>query len=120
MMHFSVAGRCLVCTEEGACCFSAVRGLASVQVYDGDTSMEERPGARERARLLITNPDMLHQSFLPVHRQFADFLANLRHVIVDEGHYYRCGGRQNGWPVFVSGVSRWSSPPKRQAFQIYS
>lgn len=62
-----------------------------MQVYDGDTSMEERPGARERARLLITNPDMLHQSFLPVHRQFADFLANLRHVIVDEGHYYRCG-----------------------------
>ncbi|KAK9819572.1 hypothetical protein WJX81_002582 [Elliptochloris bilobata] len=60
-----------------------------VEVYDGDTPMDERPGARERARLLITNPDMLHRSFLPVHRQFGNFLAGLRHVIVDEGHYYR-------------------------------
>jgi len=49
----------------------------------------ERQGARERAQLLITNPDMLHRSFLPVHRQFAAFLRGLRHVIVDEGHYYR-------------------------------
>jgi hypothetical protein len=49
----------------------------------------EREGARERAQLLITNLDMLHRSFLPVHRQFAAFLRGLRHVIVDEGHYYR-------------------------------
>ena len=88
-----------------------------MQVYDGDTSMEERPGARERARLLITNPDMLHQSFLPVHRQFADFLANLHHVIVDEGHYYRCGGRQRR---LVSGVYIGPNNKKRQAsFKLF-
>ena len=46
---------------------------------------------RERAQLLITNPDMLHMSILPVHRQFSRILSNLRHVIVDEGHAYRWG-----------------------------
>ncbi len=50
----------------------------------------DRPEVRERAQILITNPDMLHQSILPVHRQFARLLTNLRFVIVDEGHAYRC------------------------------
>lgn len=50
---------------------------------------EDREEIRERAHLLITNPDMLHCSLLPVHRQFGRFLANLRYVVVDEGHAYR-------------------------------
>lgn len=50
---------------------------------------DERAEIRSRAQLLITNPDMLHQSILPVHRQFSTLLANLRYVIVDEGHAYR-------------------------------
>ena len=50
---------------------------------------EIRGEIRERAHLLITNPDMLHCSVLPVHRQFGRFLANLRYVVVDEGHAYR-------------------------------
>ena len=33
---------------------------------------------------------MLHQSILPVHRQFSRILSNLRYVVVDEGHAYRC------------------------------
>lgn len=49
-----------------------------------------RAEVRERAQLLITNPDMLHQSILPVHRQFARLLSNLKYVVVDEGHAYRC------------------------------
>ena len=44
---------------------------------------------RERAQLLITNPDMLHCSILPVHRQFGRLLRNLAYVVVDEGHAYR-------------------------------
>ena len=44
---------------------------------------------RERAQLLITNPDMLHCSILPVHRQFGALSGNLRYVVVDEGHAYR-------------------------------
>lgn len=41
-------------------------------------------------QLLITNPDMLHQSILPVHPTFASLLSNLAYVVVDEGHAYRC------------------------------
>lgn len=50
----------------------------------------DRPEVRDRASILITNPDMLHQSILPLHKHFARILANLRFVIVDEGHAYRC------------------------------
>lgn len=32
---------------------------------------------------------MLHLSVLPVHRQFGRLLANLKYVIVDEGHSYK-------------------------------
>lgn len=44
---------------------------------------------RERAQLLVTNPDMLHCSILPLHAGFARVLSNLRYVVVDEGHAYR-------------------------------
>ncbi|KAK9816796.1 hypothetical protein WJX72_005198 [[Myrmecia] bisecta] len=60
-----------------------------VDVYDGDTLKADRGEIRERAQLLITNPDMLHLSILPVHRTFARILANLKYVVVDEGHAYR-------------------------------
>lgn len=39
--------------------------------------------------MLMTNPDMLHQSILPLHKQFGPLLANLKYVVVDEGHAYR-------------------------------
>jgi ATP-dependent helicase YprA (DUF1998 family) len=64
-------------------------GAPPVDVYDGDTPMAMRPAIRSRARLLITNPDMLHVSILPCHASFASFLANLRYVVVDEGHMYK-------------------------------
>jgi len=51
----------------------------------------ERQEIRERAALLITNPDMLHCSILPVHKTFGRLLAHLRYVVVDEGHAYRFG-----------------------------
>jgi DEAD/DEAH box helicase domain-containing protein len=53
-------------------------------VYDGDTPQQARPAVRERAQLVITNPDMLHQSLLPCHAAFARLLANLAVVVVDE------------------------------------
>jgi DEAD/DEAH box helicase domain-containing protein len=55
-----------------------------LQVYDGDTPHAERVGVRARAQLLITNPDMLHQSILPCHTSFASLLARLELVVVDE------------------------------------
>ncbi len=49
----------------------------------------DRGEIRDRAQLLITNPDMLHLSILPVHRSFSRILASLKYVVVDEGHAYK-------------------------------
>ncbi len=58
-------------------------------IYDGDTPKEERRGARRRANLVLTNPDMLHVGILPHHKSWGDFLVNLRYVVLDEAHVYR-------------------------------
>ncbi|KAI5067358.1 hypothetical protein GOP47_0017886, partial [Adiantum capillus-veneris] len=58
-------------------------------VYDGDTPQHQRVHLRDHARLLITNPDMLHVSILPSHKQFERLLSNLSYVVVDEAHAYR-------------------------------
>jgi DEAD/DEAH box helicase domain-containing protein len=58
-------------------------------IYDGDTPREERRAIRERSNLILTNPDMLHVSTLPNHRQWGDLLANLAWIVVDEAHVYR-------------------------------
>ncbi|XP_065021622.1 uncharacterized protein LOC103993793 isoform X4 [Musa acuminata AAA Group] len=60
-----------------------------IGVYDGDTSKENRKLIRDGARLLITNPDMLHMSILPFHRQFQRILSNLRYIVIDETHAYK-------------------------------
>ncbi|XP_038726130.1 uncharacterized ATP-dependent helicase YprA-like isoform X2 [Tripterygium wilfordii] len=58
-------------------------------IYDGDTSQSERTRLRDEARLLITNPDMLHMSILPIHGKFSQILSNLRYVVIDEAHAYK-------------------------------
>ena len=60
-----------------------------VAVYDGDTPADQRRAARTRARIVATNPDMLHTGILPHHAQWAAFFAGLRYVVVDELHVYR-------------------------------
>ncbi|KAK9684448.1 hypothetical protein RND81_10G210900 [Saponaria officinalis] len=61
----------------------------NVGVYDGDTSQAQRNWLRDNARMLITNPDMLHLSILPFHGQFQRIIANLKFVIIDEAHVYK-------------------------------
>ncbi|CAA0820868.1 Unknown protein [Striga hermonthica] len=61
----------------------------NIGIYDGDTSQEDRLWLRDNARLLITNPDMLHISILPFHGRFSRILSNLRFIIIDEAHYYK-------------------------------
>ncbi|GKU95107.1 hypothetical protein SLEP1_g8507 [Rubroshorea leprosula] len=71
---------------------SMIRGFdasINIGVYDGDTSQKDRTLLRGNARLLITNPDMLHMSILPLHRQFSRILSNLRFVVIDEAHTYK-------------------------------
>ncbi len=60
-----------------------------LSVYDGDTPSSSRGSIRSRARLLVTNPDMLHTGILPHHTLWAEFFKNLRFVIIDEMHVYR-------------------------------
>ena len=57
--------------------------------YDGDTPTEERRWIREHAQLVLTNPDLVHHSLLPMHERWAPFLRALRYVVVDECHVYR-------------------------------
>jgi DEAD/DEAH box helicase domain-containing protein len=57
--------------------------------YDGDTSREEREWVRRHARIVLTNPDMLHHGILPGHAAWARFLRGLAYVVVDECHAYR-------------------------------
>ncbi|XP_020090142.1 uncharacterized protein LOC109711479 isoform X2 [Ananas comosus] len=60
-----------------------------ISIYDGDTSKEDRIWTRNNARLLITNPDMLHVSILPYHGLFQRILSNLRYIVIDEAHAYK-------------------------------
>jgi DEAD/DEAH box helicase domain-containing protein len=60
-----------------------------VRTYDGDTPRTARADVRREARVLVTNPDMLHTGILPHHPRWADFLQNLRWVVLDELHVYR-------------------------------
>ncbi len=62
---------------------------APVGLYDGDTPSAERGKIRATARLLLTNPDMLHVGILPMHAQWAEFFGGLRFVVIDELHTYR-------------------------------
>lgn len=58
-------------------------------VYDGDTSASHRQTIRKNARLIITNPDMLHMGILPHHTQWVEFFRGLQFVVIDEMHTYR-------------------------------
>jgi DEAD/DEAH box helicase domain-containing protein len=64
-------------------------GRIEMGTYDGDTPAEARRLARNRARLLLSNPDMISTAVLPHHERWADFLFNLRWVVIDEAHTYR-------------------------------
>ena len=47
------------------------------------------PKVRDAARIILSNPDMLHAGILPQHTRWSDFFANLRVVVIDEMHVYR-------------------------------
>jgi len=60
-----------------------------VATYDGDTPQAERAHIRRRARIILTNPDMLHVNILPSHHNWYRVIRNLKYVVVDEAHAYR-------------------------------
>lgn len=57
--------------------------------YDGDTPSAQRAKIRDNARIILSNPDMLHTGILPQHPRWASFFANLAVVVLDEMHVYR-------------------------------
>src|SRR3982751_6657634 len=57
--------------------------------YDGDTPGDARRAIRQRANVVLTNPDMLHSGILPHHTKWARYFENLRYIVIDELHYYR-------------------------------
>jgi DEAD/DEAH box helicase domain-containing protein len=59
------------------------------QTYDGDTPQSTRPRIRKSARIVITNPDMLHAGILPHHTRWARFFQGIRYIVIDEIHTYR-------------------------------
>jgi len=59
--------------------FGLSRELPS-STYDGDTPTDARRLIRERCRIVLTNPDMLHVGILPNHTVWAHFFRNLRFV----------------------------------------
>ncbi len=58
-------------------------------IYDGDTPQDQRPLLRRTATILLSNPDMVHVGILPGHERWAEFLHQLRYVVLDEAHVYR-------------------------------
>ena len=64
-------------------------GLVPAAVYDGDTPDTVKGDIRRTARIVLTNPDMLHLGILPNHLKWHDFFAHLKFVVVDEIHAYR-------------------------------
>ena len=60
-----------------------------VCIYDGDTPQSVRADARDKGRIIISNPDMMHSGILPNHTKWIRFFSNLRYIVIDEMHSYR-------------------------------
>ncbi|MGA9874999.1 MAG: DEAD/DEAH box helicase [Solirubrobacteraceae bacterium] len=58
-------------------------------IYDGDAPRDARGDIRQRANVVLTNPDMLHVGILPHHGSWERLFSHLRIVVVDEAHVYR-------------------------------
>ncbi len=74
---------------------------AEIATFDGDTPQPERAEIRKSARIILSNPDMLHLGILPNHQYWSRVLAHLRYIILDEAHAYR-----GVFGSHVSGVMR--------------
>lgn len=60
-----------------------------LDTFDGDTPPARRAEVRRRARVILTNPDMLHAGIMPNHQSWSKLLGNLRYLVIDEAHTYR-------------------------------
>ncbi len=64
--------------------------IPTAAIYDGDTSAWHRKRIRDNPpNIILTNPEMVHLSFLPYHDKWAAFFIGLEMIVVDEVHTYR-------------------------------
>jgi len=62
---------------------------AELATFDGDTLQSERGFIKKKARIVLSNPDMLHIGILPNHKSWSLFFSSLKYVVIDEAHTYR-------------------------------
>ncbi len=62
---------------------------AALATFDGDTPQSDRSRIKRQARVVLTNPDMLHFGILPNHQSWSRLVHNLKYVVIDEAHVYR-------------------------------
>lgn len=67
----------------------SIGGPVSCHTYDGDTPADARRAIRDKANIVMTNPDMLHTGILPHHTKWVKLFENLRYFVIDELHFYR-------------------------------
>ena len=67
---------------------AAADGFLTAVPFDADATRGDRQMARERARVLVTNPEMVHANLLVNHGRWARFLGGLRFIVLDEIHTY--------------------------------
>jgi DEAD/DEAH box helicase domain-containing protein len=63
--------------------------LGEGSTFDGDTPQSERAEIKKKARIILTNPDMLHVGILPNHKSWARLFRQLKYLVIDEAHVYR-------------------------------
>ncbi len=63
---------------------------AGIARYTGALSEAQKRKVREgQTNIVLTNPEMIHMSFLAWHHLWRRFFSNLKFIVVDESHYYR-------------------------------
>jgi DEAD/DEAH box helicase domain-containing protein len=55
----------------------------NLATFDGDTPFSDREFIQKSAQIILTNPDMVHISFLPWHSKWKEFFKNLKFIFVD-------------------------------------
>ncbi|MFW6149920.1 MAG: DEAD/DEAH box helicase [Chloroflexota bacterium] len=100
MLRGDPLGRSLYLYPTKALAQDQLRGLRSlacpellseneIATFDGDTPQVERSDIKRRAKVVLSNPDMLHLGILPNHRTWSRLFRHLKYVVLDEAHVYR-------------------------------
>jgi DEAD/DEAH box helicase domain-containing protein len=56
----------------------ALSARVRADTYDGDTAFADRNEVRLGSAIILSNPDMLHQTLLPQHKFWSRFLKHLK------------------------------------------